>query len=41
MWLINKKGELVDMNARANLEQKVEALFLEEGVNRQTEAHPS
>ncbi|MEC9129953.1 MAG: TlpA disulfide reductase family protein [Verrucomicrobiota bacterium] len=29
MWLINKKGELVDMNARANLEQKVEALLAE------------
>ena len=29
MWLINKKGELVDMNARANLVEKVEALLAE------------
>jgi thiol-disulfide isomerase/thioredoxin len=29
MWLINKKGELVDMNARADLEQKVMSLLAE------------
>jgi thiol-disulfide isomerase/thioredoxin len=29
MWLLNKKGELVDMNARANLVEKVEALLAE------------
>ena len=29
MWLVNKKGELVDMEARANLVEKVEALLAE------------
>jgi thiol-disulfide isomerase/thioredoxin len=29
MWLVNKKGELVDMNARQNLVEKVEALLAE------------
>ena len=30
MWLVNKKGELVDMSARANLIEKVERLLAEE-----------
>ena len=29
MWLVNKKGELVDMEARSNLVEKVEALLAE------------
>ena len=29
MWLINKKGQLVDINARWNLEEKVEKLLAE------------
>jgi len=27
MWLMDKQGNLVDLNARANLEQKVEDLL--------------
>ena len=27
MWLVDKQGNLVDLNARANLEQKVEDLL--------------
>ncbi|MBR90355.1 MAG: hypothetical protein CMO66_03665 [Verrucomicrobiales bacterium] len=30
MWLVDKKGNLVDMNARANLDSKVEKLLAEE-----------
>ena len=29
MWLIDKKGNLVDMNARTNLEKKVAKLLAE------------
>ena len=29
MWLIDKKGNLVDMNARTGLETKVEKLLAE------------
>jgi len=36
MWLVDKEGNLVDMNARANLEQKVEDLLDVEKNNNQS-----